>query len=293
VAASPNGRGYWLVASDGGIFAFGDAAFAGSTGAQVLNRPMVDMAPTPSGHGYWLAASDGGVFAFGDAAFAGSTGGHLLVSPVTSISAATTGTGYWLAAGDGGVFSYGAAGFHGSAAGLTGTGAAVDLEPTPDGGGYWMSDSNGGVFAFGDAAFFGSAGGTQLNGPIVAMAPSAAPTIAPQDYAVTGDAPGCLLPGTSAAIALRITNPNPVAITVVSDTTTVTTSSGSCPPSNFWSPQDLHVPVVVPAGASVTLAQAGVPRADWPTVAMRETAADQDACAGIPLALHYRGEAIG
>ncbi|HUR18576.1 MAG TPA: putative Ig domain-containing protein [Acidimicrobiales bacterium] len=42
-AAVP-GRGYWLVASDGGIFAFGDAAFHGSTGAITLNKPVVGMA---------------------------------------------------------------------------------------------------------------------------------------------------------------------------------------------------------------------------------------------------------
>ena len=28
--AVPSGRGYWLVASDGGIFSFGDAHFYGS-----------------------------------------------------------------------------------------------------------------------------------------------------------------------------------------------------------------------------------------------------------------------
>ena len=32
MAATPTGRGYWLVASDGGIFTFGDASFHGSTG---------------------------------------------------------------------------------------------------------------------------------------------------------------------------------------------------------------------------------------------------------------------
>ena len=74
MAATPDGKGYWLVASDGGIFAFGDAAFYGSTGAIHLNKPVVGMAATPDGKGYWLVASDGGIFAFGDAPFYGSTG---------------------------------------------------------------------------------------------------------------------------------------------------------------------------------------------------------------------------
>ena len=32
MAVTPDGGGYWLAASDGGIFAFGDAPFDGSTG---------------------------------------------------------------------------------------------------------------------------------------------------------------------------------------------------------------------------------------------------------------------
>jgi hypothetical protein len=72
MAATPDGGGYWLVASDGGIFTFGDAAFFGSTGALRLNQPIVGMAATPDGGGYWLVASDGGIFTFGDAAFFGS-----------------------------------------------------------------------------------------------------------------------------------------------------------------------------------------------------------------------------
>ena len=39
--------GYWEVASDGGIFAFGDAPFYGSTGSLPLNRPIVGMTATP------------------------------------------------------------------------------------------------------------------------------------------------------------------------------------------------------------------------------------------------------
>jgi hypothetical protein len=44
MAPTPTSRGYWLVASDGGIFAFGDAGFHGSTGAMTLNKPIVGMA---------------------------------------------------------------------------------------------------------------------------------------------------------------------------------------------------------------------------------------------------------
>jgi hypothetical protein len=64
------------VASDGGIFTFGDARFFGSTGNVHLAKPIVGMAPSPTGRGYWLAASDGGIFTFGDVPFEGSLGGQ-------------------------------------------------------------------------------------------------------------------------------------------------------------------------------------------------------------------------
>jgi hypothetical protein len=97
MAATPTGNGYWLVASDGGIFSFGDATFHGSTGATPLNRPIVGMAATPTGKGYWLVASDGGIFSFGDATFHGSEGGAGLTQPVVAISATPHGQGYWIA----------------------------------------------------------------------------------------------------------------------------------------------------------------------------------------------------
>ena len=68
------GKGYWLMATDGGVFTFGSAKFHGSTGAKHLNAPVVGMTATPSGGGYMLVASDGGVFTFGNAKFHGSTG---------------------------------------------------------------------------------------------------------------------------------------------------------------------------------------------------------------------------
>ncbi|HXQ90871.1 MAG TPA: protease pro-enzyme activation domain-containing protein, partial [Acidimicrobiales bacterium] len=53
--------GYWTVASDGGVFSFGQMGFYGSMGGKPLTNPVVGMAPTPSSKGYWLVASDGGV----------------------------------------------------------------------------------------------------------------------------------------------------------------------------------------------------------------------------------------
>jgi len=46
MAATPNGGGYWLVASDGGVFTFGDAIFSGSLGGMRLNASIVGMAPS-------------------------------------------------------------------------------------------------------------------------------------------------------------------------------------------------------------------------------------------------------
>ncbi|MGH9157393.1 MAG: hypothetical protein ACRD1K_16500, partial [Acidimicrobiales bacterium] len=90
-AVVPGGTGYRLVASDGGVFAFGDAPFLGSTGGRTLASPIVATASTPSGKGYWLVASDGGVFAFGDATLLGSTGALRLRSPIVGVGATPSG----------------------------------------------------------------------------------------------------------------------------------------------------------------------------------------------------------
>jgi hypothetical protein len=172
MAATPSGNGYWLVAADGGVFAFGDAVFRGSTGAIRLARPVVAMAPTPSGRGYHLVASDGGVFAFGDAVFRGSTGGVRLAAPIVGAASTPSGNGYWLVAADGGVFGFGDAVFRGSLGGTRLAAPIVGMARTTSGGGYWLVAADGGVFAFGDAVFRGSTGALRLNRPIVGMAPT-------------------------------------------------------------------------------------------------------------------------
>jgi protocatechuate 3,4-dioxygenase beta subunit len=165
------GQGYWLVASDGGIFNYGPSAnFYGSTGSIALNKPIVGMAATPDGGGYWLVASDGGIFAFGDAQFYGSTGSIRLNKPIVGMAATPDGGGYWLVASDGGIFAFGDAQFYGSTGSIRLNKPIVGMAATPDGGGYWLVASDGGIFAFGDAGFHGSTGSIALNKPIVGMA---------------------------------------------------------------------------------------------------------------------------
>jgi hypothetical protein len=165
---------YWLVASDGGIFAFGGAPFYGSTGNIRLNRPMVGISatsPTDSG-GYREVASDGGIFDYGDAHFYGSTGNIVLNKPVVGMAATPDGKGYWLVASDGGIFAYGDAHFYGSTGNIRLNKPVVGMAATPDGKGYWLVASDGGIFAYGDAHFYGSAGNIRLTSPIVGMAAS-------------------------------------------------------------------------------------------------------------------------
>ena len=156
MAATPDGKGYWLVASDGGIFTFGDAPFYGSTGAIHLNQPIVGMAGTPDGKGYWLVASDGGIFTFGDAPFYGSTGAIHLNQPIVGMAATPDGKGYWLVASDGGIFTFGDAPFYGSTGAIHLNQPIVGMAGTPDGKGYWLVASDGGIFTFGDAPFSGT-----------------------------------------------------------------------------------------------------------------------------------------
>jgi trimeric autotransporter adhesin len=168
--AASSSPGYWMVASDGGIFAFGDARFFGSTGSITLNQPIVGMASTPSGHGYWMVASDGGIFSFGDARFHGSTGSMRLNRPIVGIAPTPSGNGYWMVASDGGIFSFGDARFHGSTGSITLNQPIVGMASTASGNGYWFVAADGGIFSFGDARFFGSTGSITLNQPIVGMA---------------------------------------------------------------------------------------------------------------------------
>ena len=80
IVPSRDGGGYFMVASDGGVFAFGDAPFEGScpgiggcAGAGHVVMPA-------NGNGYWLVTRTGHVYAFGDAPYLGGAGGKGFVT---------------------------------------------------------------------------------------------------------------------------------------------------------------------------------------------------------------------
>jgi hypothetical protein len=160
--------GYWMAASDGGIFAY-DAPFHGSMGGKPLNQPIVGIAADPRTGGYWEVAADGGLFAF-NAPFLGSMGGKPLNAPIVGMVATPDGLGYWEVAADGGIFNFGDANLYGSMGGKPLNKPVVGIATTPDGLGYWEVATDGGIFNFGDAAFQGSMGGKPLNKPIVGIA---------------------------------------------------------------------------------------------------------------------------
>ncbi len=137
--------GYYEVASDGGLFAFGPGAtFHGSMGGQPLNKPVVGLAVEPSG-GYYEVASDGGIFAFA-APFHGSTGCLALTQPIVGLVTSPDNTS-------------------------VGTGTACGFATAQAPGGYQFVAADGGVFSFGNAAFAGSLGGQGVT-DVVGMAES-------------------------------------------------------------------------------------------------------------------------
>ena len=170
MAATPGGKGYWLVAADGGVFTFGNAVFYGSMGGTRLNQPIVGMAATPNGQGYWLVAADGGVFSFGNASFYGSMGATRLNQPIVGMAADPATGGYWMVAADGGIFSFDAP-FFGSMGATPLNRPVVGMAATSDGKGYWMVAADGGIFSFGNASFEGSESG-QATSNVVGMAAS-------------------------------------------------------------------------------------------------------------------------
>jgi hypothetical protein len=164
-----SGGGYFMVASDGGVFAFGHALFEGSCpGIGGCSGTAVGVAPDRTGNGYWLVTATGHIYTFGDAPYFGAPGPQ--GAPITAIVRTPDGGGYWIIDAVGDVFAYGDAFFYGSAppGQAGGVNPATTIFTDSNGGGYWIATAAGQVDAFGDAPNDGDMAGTRLNGSIIA-----------------------------------------------------------------------------------------------------------------------------
>ncbi len=165
---SQDGAGYFMVASDGGVFAFGDARFAGSCpGIGGCSGAAVAVVPDASGNGYWLLTTTGNVYAFGDAPYYGAPGSAGW--PVTSAVRTADGRGYWVLTANGSVSPFGdAVSLGGPIGSVGGPNPATAIFASISGGGYWVASADGAVFAYGDAPNDGSMQHNHLNGPVIA-----------------------------------------------------------------------------------------------------------------------------
>jgi hypothetical protein len=170
ITPSHDGRGYFLVAADGGVFTFGDAKFEGSCPSHGgCSSGVAAMMTDGTGNGYWLVTYTGDVYAFGDATDYGGPAAYLpYATQVLSAVRTPSGNGYWILFSDGEIYTYGDAAYLGSPFGqIEFSNPASAIFGTADGGGYWVTSFNGTVYAYGDAPNDGGMSTAHLNGQIV------------------------------------------------------------------------------------------------------------------------------
>ena len=98
IAATPDGRGYWLVGADGGVFAFGDASFEGSIAGMPLAAPITAIVPTTRRRtATGSSAPTAGSSRSATRTSTARPGASQLASPIVGAAATPTGHGYWLA----------------------------------------------------------------------------------------------------------------------------------------------------------------------------------------------------
>jgi hypothetical protein len=107
MAATPDGKGYWLVDSAGRVFAYGDAVSRGNAPPVPSAHPITGITASPGG-GFWLYTAYGSVYPSSNATwygspFAAGTGEEA----IAGLASTGDGKGYWLVDSSGRVFAYG------------------------------------------------------------------------------------------------------------------------------------------------------------------------------------------
>ena len=163
-------KGYFMVGSDGGVFAFGDAQFEGSCpGIGGCSGPAVAVAPDASGRGYWLVTSTGHVLHLRGCAVLRGTrsaelGRHLHGAYARRRRLLDTRCQWRRSSATGMLHPWAVS----PPTPRASSDPATTIFATADGGGYWVGSSAGGLYAFGDAPNDGGLSGEHLNGAIIA-----------------------------------------------------------------------------------------------------------------------------
>jgi hypothetical protein len=136
----------------------------------------------------------------------------------------------------------------------------------------------------------------------VAPAPTAPTTPATQGvpFSVTGNLTG-LEPGQPRPLNLSLSNPNSTSLSVASLNVSIrsvtapfATTALPCTPADFLVTQfSGSYPVAVPASTTRSLADLGIPSAQWPQVSIVDRPNDQDGCKGATVTLSYGGTGTG
>lgn len=165
-----NEEGYWCVANDGQVFAFGDARLRGKetdhAGAGGIDADVLAIRSTHTGRGYWLMQKNGRIHVYGDAPWMGDSRATPY-NDYIDMAPNRHSNGYYLLRRNGVVESHGFATNYGSKSWVQPPswwsveqdsakigGMSIETHPTLDG--YWVVDGNGDVEAFGDVPDHGS-----------------------------------------------------------------------------------------------------------------------------------------
>lgn len=180
VAAAPSadGKGFFMVSSNGGVFTFGDAHYEGScASAGGCSAPVTAIVPDGSA-GYWLLLSDCQTLAMGGIPNLPSLDCQRYAEAhgLKAVAAARTpsGDGYWLLLSNGAVFPEGDAKHLGTwqppRPPVKSGRRAVAVVAYKAGTGVWVVFSDGAVDAYGAAPKLGGIPSATPASPIVASA---------------------------------------------------------------------------------------------------------------------------
>jgi hypothetical protein len=127
-------------------------------------------------------------------------------------------------------------------------------------------------------------------------------TIATGSFGISGNLTATLAPGVSGPLNLSFSNPynfsGGLKITSVTVTVQQATVKGGHANPDCVGPDNIGVtqasftpPITVPRNSTRSLSDLGVPPAQWPQIAMRNLATNQDACKGTTFNFTYTGTA--